>query len=313
MIRRVWPLAALLAIGACSGPAIISSGGNNGGGGGDTSSIPPELAKNLKSVSFDGETMKVNIEGGDGHPAEVTYERDTRLDVPGYSAYRTQETPLDRLYVALGAISTDGSVQAVTVGDGGVSNVYYAGGSYDRAGGFDAPKTNSADGTVHYAGSYAAVTNVNAPRDGGPDDVALPVSGSVSGSVIPAQPSRVTGDIFLDTNFTDNTVRGSISNRELVDTHTALVDVILVPTSIDPTDDPDTRAGTFSGAAEYADQTVIGTYGGIFGGEGANSVAGVVHLTEFNPNWENEQEHGVFVLTQCGPSNTLPICDNVAP
>lgn len=311
MIRWVLPLAASLTVAACSGPAIIGSRGD-GGGGGDTSSIPSELSNNLKSVTFDGDTMKVDIEGGDGNPAEVTYERDTRLDLPGYTAYRTQETALDRLYVALGAISADGSVQAVTVGDGGVSNVYYAGGSYDRAGGFDAPPTDDGRGTVHYAGSYAAVTNVNAPRDGGPDDVALPVSESADDSVVPWQPSRVTGDIFIDTNFTDNTVRGSISNRELVDTHTALVDVILVPTTIDPTDDTDTRAGTFSGDAQYADLRVIGTYGGIFGGEGANSVAGVVHLTEFNPDWENEQEHGVFVLTQCRPGNTSAPCADVA-
>lgn len=305
MIRRVWPLAALLAVAACSGAAIVTpKDDDDDDGGGGTSTIPTTLSADLQSVTFDGSKMMVNIKEDSGASGAVTYTRDDRLDVPGYVAYRTQERPLDRVYVALGAISTDGSVQAVTVGDGGVSNIYYAGGTYSRTGAFDAPASDK--GTVHYAGTYAAVTNVDAPRDGGSDDVAQPVPPGTSDSDIPGQPSRVSGNIFLDANFSDNNVRGSISNRELVDTHRALADVILVDTTI-------ARDGTFAGNTQYRDLTTIGTYGGIFGGTDANSVAGLVHLTEFDPDLDGEQEHGVFVLTQCGPNNTLPICDNVAP
>ncbi|ETD87420.1 hypothetical protein [Rhodobacter capsulatus] len=310
MIRRVWPLAALLAVAACSGAAIVTpkDDDDDGGGGGETTAIPAALSNNLKAVRYDGTTMKVTIDLLDSTPAEVTYDRDARLDVPGYTAYRMQEDSLDRLFVALGAISDDGSVQAVTVGDGGQFNRYFAGGSYDRAGGFDRPEigTGPGRGQVSYAGSYAAVTNVDAPRDGGPDDVALPISGTVDPINVPAQPGRITGDIFLNANFNDNTVNGAISNRVLVDTNYALADVILVPGTI-------AEDGTFTGSAEYSDLTTIGSYGGIFGGTDANSVAGLVHLTEFERNWTGEQEHGVFVLTQCGPNNTLPICDNVAP
>ena len=69
----------------------------------------------------------------------------------------------------------------------------------------------------------------------------------------------------------------------------------------------------FWARAEDPEQVPIGTYGGIFGGVDARSVAGLVNLTEFEADWDNEREHGVFVLTQCGPFNLSPICTMVAP
>lgn len=311
MIKQVLPLAALLAVAACGGAAVVGPAGDGGGGGSggtDAITVPDALKVNLTDVDFNGTTMKVTIASLDSTPTQVTYDRDTRLDVPGYTAYRMQEDSLDRIFVALGAISDDGSVAAVTVGDGGQFNRYFAGGSYSREGSFDAPTigTGPAAGQVSYAGSYAAVTNVAAPRDGGSDDVAIPITGSADSTLVPGQPSRVTGDIFLNANFSDNSVNGSIYNRQLVDYGLTLADVILVPADI-------ASDGTFSGGAEYTDQTNIGSYGGVFGGVDAHSVAGLVHLTEFDQTLENEQEHGVFVLTQCGADNTLPVCSNVAP
>ncbi len=312
MFKQVLPFAALLAIAACSGAAVIGPAGDDGGGGGGgvdpaTSTVPDALKVNLDAVDFDGTTMKVTISSLDSTPAEVTYLRDARLDVPGYTAYRMQEDALDRIFVALGAISADASVAAVTVGDGGQFGRYFAGGSYSRSGDFDRPEigTGPGAGQVSYAGSYAAVTNVGVGR-GGPTDVSLPLTTPVDGSLLPEQPARVAGDIFLNANFSDNSVNGSIYNRVIVDNGMALSDVVLVETEIG-TD------GTFLGGAEYSDQTPIGNYGGIFGGTDANSVAGLVHLTEFELTMDNEQEHGVFVLTQCGPNNTLPVCSNVAP
>ena len=125
----------------------------------------------------------------------------------------------------------------------------------------------------------------------------------------PRQPARVTGDIFLNANFSDNLVNGSIYNRVLTEAGLSLEDVILVPTEI-------ATNGTFTGTAEAprgSDEGVAGTYGGIFGGTSASSVAGLVHLTEFSSAIENEQEHGVFVLTQCGmPGSVAAICNSVA-
>ncbi|WP_076483699.1 hypothetical protein [Rhodobacter aestuarii] len=313
MIRRVIPFAVLLGIASCSGAAVNGPAGGSGtetgtdDGTTETSTIPDTLAVNLKSVSFDGTNLQVTIDSLDSTPVSVTYLRDSRLDLSGYTAFRMQEDALDRLFVALGAVSTDGSVQAVTVGDGGQFNTYFAGGAYDRSGTFDRPTGDgtAGSGQVSYAGSYVAVTNMGAPRDGGADDVALPITAGTDTSLTPRQPVRVQGDIFLNANFSDNSINGAIYNRQLVDTNYALVDVILVPGTIN--DD-----GTFEGVAEYDTRAPIGTYGGIFGGTDAHSVAGLVHLTEFDTTIDNEQEHGVFVLTQCGPDNTLPVCTNVA-
>jgi len=160
-------------------------------------------------------------------------------------------------------------------------------------------------GQVSYAGSYAAVTNVNVAR-GGATDVAIATT--ETGVLVPGQPSRVSGDIFFNVNFLDESINGAIYNRVLIDQSLSLANIVLVRADI-------AADGTFLGGAEYDDaaNTVVGVYGGIFGGVSANSVAGLVNLNEFNDAWENEREHGVFVLTQCGTNNTLPICDAVAP
>lgn len=307
-MSRIWlPLAAALSLAACS---TDDAGGGGGGGTPPTTSpeTPAELLVDVNQIIFNGTTLQVNISSLDSTPTLVTYERVPSLDVGGYLAYKIQEDALDRLFVALAGESADGSVRAVTVGDGGQFNRYFAGGVYERDGEFLRPAIGPGPGAgqVSYAGSYAAVTNVGVV--GGPTFVGLPVPGGTDPSLIPGQPARISGDIFLNVNFSDDAVNGAIYNRVIVDTGFSLDDVILVPTSI-------AANGTFLGAAEYNDasRTVIGTYGGIFGGVDAQSVAGLVYLTEFEPTWDNEEEHGMFVLTQCGPLNTLPVCGAVAP
>ena len=92
----------------------------------------------------------------------------------------------------------------------------------------------------------------------------------------------------------------------------ALPDLALIATDI-ATD------GSFTGVIEY-DGVVgnsIGEYAGIFGGPGAEGVAGGIRLTEFdgpgNPlGLDGEEEYGVFVLDQCGtPAATAPECAGV--
>ncbi|MDF1620978.1 thymidylate synthase [Pseudothioclava nitratireducens] len=315
MSSKLLPFAVILLLAACDGAALVGSSGEgtdgetDGGGDGVSGEVPAALAVNMHSFAYDGTSLEVAIEGGDSNPELVQYDRAAALDLPGYSAYSIQEDALDRLYVALVATSQDGSVTAIAAGDGGLDNRYYAGGLYHREGQFDRPEigANGLGGLVSYAGTYAAVTNVDARQEGGADDIALPVAPGTDPVVIPAQPSRVEGDIYLTADFgADNVVSGSIYDRSLVDEGIPLPNVILVPTSIN--DD-----GTFEGGAEDEGQNAIGSYGGIFGGNDAQSVGGIVHLTQFSDLYENEQEHGVFVLTQCGPNNTLPICDNVLP
>lgn len=306
-MSRFWlPLALAAALASCS--TDEDTGGGGGGGTGTSPATPAALKVNVNAIAFDGVTLRVNISSLDSTPLLVTYTRDPSLDVGGYLAFRIQEDALDRLFIALAGESADGAVRAVTVGDGGQFNRYFAGGIYERDGDFLRPATGSGPGAgqVSYAGSYAAVTNVDVLR-GGPTDVAIAVPGGTEPALIPAQPARVSGDIFLNANFADDSVNGAIVNRVIVDDGFSLDDVILVPTAI-------AADGSFFGGAEYndANNTPIGSYGGLFGGVGANSVAGLVNLEEFEPAWQNEREHGMFVLTMCGPNNALPICSLVA-
>jgi hypothetical protein len=308
-MSRFWvPLLAAVALGACS-----TDEGTDGGGGGVTPgtspATPAALKVNVNEIIFNGTTLQVNINYLDSTPRLVDYERVPLLDTGGYIAFMIQEDALDRLFVALARQSDDGSLRASTVADGGQFNRYFGGGVYARTGDFQRPAigTGPGAGQVSYAGSYAAVTNVDVVR-GSPTDVAKAVLPGTDPVLIPGQSSRVSGDIFFNVNFLDDSINGAIYNRVLIDQSLPLADIVLVRASI-------AADGTFLGGAEYNDgnNTGVGVYGGIFGGVGANSLAGLVNLDEFNKDWQNEREHGVFVLTQCGPNNTLPVCTQVAP
>ncbi|MBW6507348.1 MAG: thymidylate synthase [Rhodobacteraceae bacterium] len=323
MSRILVLVTAAMLLASCSTDEETDAGGGAGGGGAgggeagggtagsvlDASLVPANLRVNVNAIALDyaNQTLQVNISSLDTTPRLATYNRDPGLDVEGYQAYRIQEDALDRLFLALAKESNDGTVRAVTVADGGQFNRYFGGGVYERTGSFDRPLIGTGPGTgqVSYAGGYSAVTNVGVAP---PDPLLLVPAPLTDPSLLPRRSARVSGDIFLNVNFADDAVNGAIYNRMIVDTSAPLATVILVAADI-------AANGTFAGKVEYNDvnRTVVGDYGGIFGGVSANSVAGLVHLIEFDPNLQNEQEHGVFVLTQCGPNNTLPICDDVAP
>lgn len=290
--------------GSIGGPGVGGGGTNTG-----TSPIDDDISVNVDAVSYDGTTLLMQVIGLDstGSAGLVPFQPYNALNVPGYQAYRVQEDALDRMFVALAAQSQDGATRAVAVADGGQNQFYYGGAYYERTGAFDAPAIGSGPGAgqVSYAGDYAGVTNVGVP--GNPD--AIPVAPGTPPAILPSQPARVTGDIFLNVNFQDNLVNGTIYNRIITDVGFSLDDVILIPTAI-RTD------GTFSGTVEGEapnENDVSGEYGGIFGGTDSSSVAGAVHLTEFDGILENEQEHGIFVLTECSLQVGSLICDQAAP
>lgn len=310
-------LALTVLLAGCGGnPFGATDGDGDGTGGTGTNTIPANLKVNVGGASYSDrgtastadDTLSLMIAGLDSTPTTVQYVRDQTLDVPGYVAFKMQEDALDRMFIALAAESQDGSVRAVTAADGGQFQRYYGGGYYERTGAFDKPAigTGPGAGQVSYAGAYAGVAN-----GGAPNTHTLPVPPGTDPSLVPDQPGRITGDIFLNANFADGEmlVNGSIYNRVIADTGYALGDVILLPASI-------AEDGTFAGNVEGPQPnvgTVTGGYGGIFGGTDAASVAGLVHLTAFDDAFENEQEHGVFVLTQCGLPGDDPICAGVAP
>lgn len=313
-------IAALLLLAACGGTnpfpdAPTTPDGGDGGDGGDgeqqTVAVPESLAVNVTGAKYDkkSDSLRLAVTGIDSTPHLVTYKRISKLDVPGYKAYKMQEDPLDRMFVALAAEAPDGKTRAVTVADGGQFGYYFGGGHYERSGGFSRPSVNSSKpgtGQVSYAGRYAAIQNINEADN--PDT--LPIKPGTDPARVPNQPRRVRGDVFINANFADNMVNGVVSKRRVVSTGEQLGDVILVPTTI-------TDQGTFTGDAEGVDDEkadrVTGSYGGIFGGKGASSVAGLVHLEEFEDDVKKEQEHGLFVLTKCGLPKASASCDQVAP
>lgn len=280
-----------------------------------TRTINEALAANVSRVSSPGaDTITVEIFALDGTPLTTSFSRNATLDTAGYMAYTTQEDPLDRMFVALAAESLDGSVVGGVAIDGGQFNIFHGGGYYERNGGFNPPAlgTGPGQGQVSYAGNYAGVTNLNTSAGAN----LLPIPPGVNPDDLPdlpGEPSRVQGTIFLNANFADNAVNGEIYNRVLINpvNNTSTVpldDLALLVSEIDAN-------GEFFGSVEPSGDVgnVVGSYGGIFGGNGASSVAGIVAVSDHIDAVDNEQEYGVFVLTQCGLDGDAAICDIVAP
>jgi hypothetical protein len=166
--------------------------------------------------------------------------------------------------------------------------------------------------SVSYAGTYVGLTNLGVPH-GPATDVTQPIPGGTSPSVVPCQPARVTGDIFLNANFADNVVNREVYNRTLEDAaaldsgSTTMLDTIFFA-------DGDIAAdGTFAGVINPGDHTTIGNFGGVFGGTNAASIAGTTHLTDFIDSIDSKEEYWIFVLGQCGVSGASSICGDVAP
>lgn len=325
MKRTVLLLGLLAGLAACSdgqplfddtGGGDGGSGGGDGGGGGDGTGvnapivIPEDVGGSLRTATYvppsggNAGRLLVDLGSLDGAPGPVRYTRAENLDVPGFAAYSNQEDPLDRFFLGLARRSSDRSIQGTVVQDGGQFNRYFGGVAFERLTPYSPYRpTQPNQGLVSYAGDYAGLLNVDVGRP----NQTLPLPPGTDPSLIPGQPIRVTGDVFLNADFSDNAVNGAIVNREIADFPFELGDVILVPADI-------ARNGTFSGSAETDDgATGLGTYSGAFGGRGATAVAGGTHLADFLDQVENEEERGLFVLTRCGRPGDAPICDDVNP
>jgi hypothetical protein len=296
MTRFALVLAAALALAGCSGSGTNPITGSDED---DTPEVPPtentipdDLAGNVVSLGFDaaGDKLTIEIKGLDADPLVANFDRQPGLDVIGndgkvaYRAFTSQDDPLDRFYTALVAQSFDGSVTAGVEADGGQFTRYFPGGSYAQNGTYSPPTTT---GLTSYAGTYAAVVNVD-----GDGTFNQPVPPGTDPALIPGNAERIKGQIFLNVHFGENQLNGTIYKRHYVDAGTELDDVFLIPADI-ATD------GSFTGTVELPDQTEIGSYGGVFGGNEATSVGGVVHTAGYDRNPKHE-ETGVFVLTRCG-------------
>ncbi|AXI53983.1 thymidylate synthase [Sulfitobacter sp. JL08] len=273
-----------------------------------TNGIPEVLAGNLQSAIYnpaDG-TLQLELTSLDAGTLIAPYVRTPGLDIGNYQAFTYQQDWANRHFTALVAESTDPgtSVKAGAVSDGGQFNRFFSGAFYQRTGAYDPPGgVASPSGLVTYAGNYAGVTNLEAP--GGPNLLPPPVGAVLSD--LPAQSARTTGQIFLNVDFTDDSVNGNVSGRTLVDTATALPTIVLVEGNI-------AADGTFLGNVEYDGDPSrsIGAFGGVFGGTDAAAVGGVISLDQFFDDAGiangTERERGVFVLIQCGKPGDDPAC-----
>ncbi len=304
MMIRIASVALVLALSACGGSGDNPVTGGQGGSTGPADpvipgvtpdgDIPGDIGNNVQSVTFNptSGTLSVQLTSLDDGSETATYTRNAALDVAGYQAYTQQDDPLDRLFIALGGQSPDGAVKAVAITDGGQFNRFFGGANYQRVGPYSQPTT----GLVSYAGTYVGMTNIPAPGAN-----LLPLGPGDDPAVAPREPERISGDIFLNVDFTDNAINGQIFNRRYVGTGVGIVDISLIETPI-------AADGTFAGQAELPDLSNAGTYAGTFGGTAASGVAGGVHLTELDDTIDGEEEFGAFALGRCGTPGASPLC-----
>lgn len=286
-----------------------------------TGDIPETVAGDVTRVSYDPAQNTIVVEGLtlDEVPFSAVYTRAPALEanVPGYQVYTAQSDALDRHSTAFaGQANNSGAVRAGVVVTGGPRNRYFGGTYYERDGAYDPPDVSPTDGLVTYTGRYAGLTNL----DGSGEDL-LPVPPGTPPELVPTQAAEVTGDVFMNADFADNSIEGNIINRQLEGGLT-LPSLVLISGEI-------ASNGTFFGDVEF-DSTDplsgpnpvgsdIGDYGGIIGGPDGEGLAGGIFLGQFDGlsnqlGIENEEEYGIFVLDRCGTpgaADPLGVCGSV--
>jgi hypothetical protein len=289
-------------------------GGTSGGGSSGSSSgstiVPAAIAQDLKSATYDAttDTLTVTMSSLDAGTVTAAYTRTPALDLPGYKAYTSQQSPLDRLFIGETKTSTDKSVTATVVADGGQFNTFFAGATFSGTSGAAMPTT----GEAKFAGSYAGITNM-----AGTGADLKPVTGSPDPSTLPSEAMLVTGDGFLIVNFADKAVNGSIYNRTLVGGSAAtepggtaaLPSLTLTPGTLAST-------GTYGGNVQFdgrPDLGTQGTYAGVVAGAGQSATAGALHMNAVYPSDDtrydpSQRETGVFVFNNCTQAGAPAVC-----
>ena len=314
MTRQLMAILLGLSLAACSSPAPFGDGTGTDPEESenpedietDTGSIPSVLAKDLESFTYNAadETLTIRGISLDNSPFEETYRRRSGLDRGGYQAYTAQDGSLDRHSTAF-VRDIRGTRAAIAV-TGGQFTYFFAGGAYANSGNYSppvAPGSNESGGLVTYGGDYVGL--LNGPGD--PGDL-LPVAPGTEPSFLPTTAAQVTGRILINASFSDGSVNGTITNRQAyigTAPAQAIEDLDLAPAPI-------AADGTFFGETSVGLQN-RGNYGGIFGGAGATEVAGVVEAADHIDAFENEEELGTFVLSQCGQPDADPVCNQPNP
>ena len=310
MKRTAAVCALALGLASCGGNPFGDTTTTDPGDGSSGITIPESLASDLSGFTYNPAAGTLTVEGVflDSDNFAGSYVRNPALDVPGYLAFTVQDDPLDQ-HVTAYTQSINGTGAVVSV-SGGQFGTFNGGTSYTRNGTFDPPDTGGGDtGLVTYAGNYVGVTDL--PGD---ETDLLPVPPGVDPALLPGQAATVSGEIFINVDFNDNSLKGLIFNRQL-----DLNDALLAPGSGgtlavgDLALDPGIIAadGTFTGDVRLdGDEQDRGDYGGIFGGINSEAVAGSIYVADHlvEPGTD-EEEFGIFVLGRCGgPEETAAVC-----
>ena len=301
-MRRIWlGIAAASLLSACSGDPFLDDVGGE-----VIPDIPLNITSDLEGITYNpvNQTLIVSGISLDDGIVPTAYTRRRGLDRGGYEAYTFQDDALDR-HITAYVKAIDGTRAAIVLSGGQFGRVF-GGGTYSRDGAFDPPSGGVNGGLVTYAGNYVGI--LNTAGDGG--DL-IPVDPGTPGEVIPDQAAEVVGSIFINADFADNLVNGTVYDRTAVDIPGLIPvnqELLLTATEI-------TSNGLFSGTVETISNAGtlndIGVYGGIFGGTDASAVAGSLFVDEHIGT--GSLEHGLFVLSQCGTPNDDPICSQVNP
>ncbi|MEL7092266.1 MAG: thymidylate synthase [Pseudomonadota bacterium] len=309
----------VLALGVSScgdgAPFGVSQTTTTGGGGGTAAtSIPLSISSDMTGFTFDPVNQTLTVQGVflDADASESVYRRRASLDVPGYIAFTAQDDPLDQHATAF--VASLGDVQAAVSVTGGQFQTFNGGSIYgSTTTDFDLTTVAEDTGLVTYAGSYVGVTDIR----GDGTDLAT-VGGTVDPAILPNQAAPVTGDIFINVDFSDATLEGIITNRVLDPADSLLgpgqttlnvPDIVLLPTGI-------SNDGSFAGDVAIGGGTSLddtGDYGGIFGGDEGQAVAGGIYIVDhLVSSTATEEEYGIFVLGRCGSAlQTSSICSLV--
>lgn len=299
MKKMIVAMATVASLAACSGGNPFTETDPTDPGTDPT--IPETIAGDVDSVTYDPVAMTLTVRGVglDDTPYESVYTRKPGLDVPGYEAYTSQDSSLDRHYTAY-ARERDG-VWAVVASGGPQFNYVIPGTDFGRNGTYSAPATTPSGGLVTYAGNYVGVLNAS----GSSEDL-LPVAPGTDPDVLTGQVAEITGDILINADFADNRINGVIYNRVIADSSTSIDNLDLKPGDI-------AADGTFSGEVTQPSDQKRGDYAGVFGGTNATAVAGALVVENHITGTTGPKEYGAFVLAQCGTPSADPICTQPNP
>lgn len=264
----------------CAG--LAACGGTDAGGGGTTATPTPGTVTGLgaaKVLNEDFQATRIEYDAAademiiesipfDDEVFEGRYTRTPSLDRGAYRAYASTRG-IDQ-YVAYFDESASGAVSAAIVQGGNYLGHGYRGAMYQRNGSVTMPATTQ---RAFYNGDY--IGSRSNETEGGFH--------------------TVTGDADMEVDFSDNTVRGSISNRQVVYSSNAGSAVPTISSTVQFGDSTlDRTNGTFSGNLSQTADT-SGTYEGMLadGTGNASEIVGTTLIEEFGG-----QENGVFIAVQ---------------